>query len=139
MNSASGLACFHQRLVHLVGAQLVVAAFTGVDWLSCMDTHVSVDDEVRARYGLGRVAFDLDGRALGSGLVEKDTLGVEGRRAGKGEVEAELPCRMGEAGEDVVAVAAPGDLLARDRAAVFLEGENIGHDLAGMGAVRQPV
>ncbi len=46
---------------------------------------------------------------------------------------------MGKGGKHVVAVAAPDHLLARNRAAMFLEGHDVGHDLTGMGAVGQPV
>ena len=41
--------------------------------------------------------------------------------------------------QHVVAVADPGDGLACDRPAMLLEGHDVGHDLAGMGVVGQPV
>ena len=41
--------------------------------------------------------------------------------------------------QHVVAVAGPGEGLAGDRAAMLLEGHDVGHELAGMGVVGQPV
>ena len=41
--------------------------------------------------------------------------------------------------QHIVAVAGPGDGLAVDRAAMLLEGHDVGHELAGMGVVGQPV
>ena len=41
--------------------------------------------------------------------------------------------------QHVVAVAGPGEGLARHRTAMLLEGHDVGHELAGMGVVGQPV
>ena len=46
---------------------------------------------------------------------------------------------MNPAGRDIVAVAAPGHDLAGDRPLLFLQGHHVGHDLAGVRGVGQPV
>ena len=46
---------------------------------------------------------------------------------------------MGKAGEHVVAVTSPNNLLAFDRAIMFFKRHDIGHDLTRMRAIGQPV
>ena len=55
------------------------------------------------------------------------------------EIEPELPRCMQERGTDVVAIPRPDNLAPGNRAAMFLIGHHVGHDLAGMGAVGQAV
>ncbi|MPL67367.1 hypothetical protein SDC9_13058 [bioreactor metagenome] len=133
-----GLRLRHQRLVHLIGAQLVVPPLLRRFRVVHRDPGVG-DDQVRTLDRLRRVALDLDRHPLRAGEVDPFALGVEGLRPGEGEVEAELPGRLQERGADVVAVARPDHLAPGDRAAVLLIGHDVGHDLARVGAVRQPV
>ena len=60
-----------------------------------------------------------------------------GRRDPQAEFEARRGVHPG--GEHVVGVAAPRHGAAADRAAMLLEGHDVGHDLAGMRAPRQAV
>jgi hypothetical protein len=46
---------------------------------------------------------------------------------------------MDEGGADIVAIATPHDLFAFDRAVMFLERQDVGHDLTGVSAVGQAV
>lgn len=55
------------------------------------------------------------------------------------QVEAEARGGFQQRMQHVVAVAAPGEGLARHRPAMFLEGHYVGHELAGMGVVGQAV
>ena len=68
---------------------------------------------------------------------------VRGRRQfgrrGEAEGEAETGRGLDPAAGDIVAVAAPGDDLPRNRAAQLFEGHDIGHDLTGMRGLRQAV
>ena len=133
-----GVRLRHQAGVDLIAAQLVVAPFLG--GLGIVHRHPGVGhDQVGAPDGAGRVTLDLGLDALGAGEVDPFRLGVQRRRAGEGEVEPELPRRLDQRGADVVAVAGPHHLAPGDRAAMFLVGHHVGHDLAGMGAVGQPV
>ena len=128
----------HQRLVHLIGAQLVVPPFAGRLRIMHADPCIGHDKIGPLDSPVG-IALDGDVHALGAGLVDEDLLGVQRRRAGEHQVEPELSGRMGKAGKDIVAVAGPDHLAPADRAAMLFEGHDIGHDLAGMGAVGQPV
>ncbi len=97
------------------------------------------DNQVSTLHRRLGVALELDLRSLGAGLVDEYRLGVKLDRAGEGQIEAELPGGLDHRGGNVVAIARPHHLLARDRPVMLLEGQHIGHDLAGMGAVGQPV
>ena len=108
-----GLGLCHQRRVHLIGAQLVMAAFAG--GLAVMHRHPSIgDDQIGPRHRAGGVADDLDGRAFGACLLEENPFGIKRLGAGKGEVKAKLPGCMGKACKDIIAIAAPDDLFAGD-------------------------
>ena len=102
-----------------------------------MHRHPSIrDNKVRAFDGFHRVALDHDIRTLGTRLLNEHLLGIKRLWPGKGQIKPELPCRMGKARKHIVAVARPDDLFARDRPTLFLEGDDIGHDLARMGCGR---
>ena len=67
-----------------------------------------------------------------------DQLGRRAQRVGRGQAqrEAEPRRRLDPAARDVVAVAAPGHHLPGDRAAMLLERQHVGHQLAGMATRR---
>ena len=57
----------------------------------------------------------------------------------KHQFKIELLGGMGKTGKDVVTVTRPNHLLAFDRAVMLFKRHDIGHDLARMRAVGQPV
>ena len=59
--------------------------------------------------------------------------------AGEPQRKAEADGGVNPARRDVVAVAAPGHDLAGDRPLLFLQGHHVGHDLARVRGVGQPV
>ena len=128
----------HQGFVHLIGAQLVVAAFAGR--LRIMHGNPCIGhNQIGPRHGGHRIAHDIHIHALGAGFFDKSHFRVQRGWAGKHQIKAELPGSMGKAGKDVIAIATPDHLFTGDRAAMFFVGQDVGHDLTGVGAVGQPV
>jgi len=102
-----------------------------------------LETEKETRKKLGSAVTD-SGREVKRGEGKEgvaNLIGIYAVATGKteDEVEAELPGGVKERGADVVAVPRPDDAAAGDRAAVLLVGHHVGHDLAGMARVGQPV
>ena len=96
-------------------------------------------DAIRAGNRFHRIGGDMHARAALPGPAHDLGRRRQFVRHSQPQFEIELDRSMDPGGGHIVAVAAPGDRPAPDRAAMFLEGHHIGHELAGMGPVRQPV
>ncbi len=95
--------------------------------------------QIRAAHRFFNVPLDLDLHTFGPRLLNKFRLGIQRRWAGKNEIKAKLPGRMDEARTNVVAITRPDHALAPNRAAMLFKRQDIGHDLAWMAAVGQPI
>ena len=94
---------------------------------------------IGAPRGLKLVLAHLDLCALL--LRPREQLGRRREILGRGDVEPEAEPRRSvhPGGSDIIGVPDPGNCAAFDRALQLLEGHDIGHDLAGMGAAGEPV
>mmetsp|Transcript_23487 Transcript_23487/g.41323 ORF Transcript_23487/g.41323 Transcript_23487/m.41323 type:complete len:310 (+) Transcript_23487:1696-2625(+) len=121
----------HQFCIHLIAAQLVVPPLAR--GLRIVHRHPGVcHHKISTFHGNVRIAL--------CGIKTlKRRLGVQRLGAGEHEIKVKLFGRMGKAGKNVVAIPAPHNLFAFDRAIVFLERHDVRHDLARVRAVGQPV
>src|SRR6266436_6393591 len=94
---------------------------------------------IRADDGAFGVLPDVNGGARGSDPVEQRFLGSEFRRSCNRKLELKLTRRMHPGCKHVVGVSGPRHPAAPDRTAVLLESHHVRHDLARVGAPRQPV
>ena len=126
----------HQAFVHPVGREQIVAAL----FLAVVHRNPDVgNDRIRIAHGGNGIVMDAHPRAVRLRPGERFRRRAALRRAADGEIEIETRRGMDPARRDIVAVAAPGDALAGNGAALLLEGHHVRHQLAGVRAVRQPV
>ena len=127
---------FHQLVCHRKGLEDFEAAF-GVE-VAHRDEGVG-DHDIGAGDGFLGGLEQFDPALQFGGDVEIVLVRRVAVRRADGEGEAELGGGVDEAGADIVAIPDPGEAGAPEGEAVFFERHQVGHDLAGVRAVRQAV
>ena len=128
-----------QLRVHLVGReQIVPAAHLPLAFVGHGDPGVG-HHAARAGDRCMRVRRQLYPRARAPRPIHE--LGRRGEFGRGRDAQGEVEPRGGlnETLRDIVAVAGPGDHLARDGAAMLLEGHHVGHQLAGMRHIGEAI
>ena len=77
--------------------------------------------------------------AFGIGCFDQALIGAITHRAGQIHRKAEFRCRMNEGCRNIIAITNPGKFKPFERAFMFLDGHQIGHDLARMALIGQAV
>ena len=104
-----------------------------------MDTQVSTTRQSASPTMASRSSLTTTSPPLAAAQSRISADGAQGVGAGEAQGEAEARRRVNPRDRHVVAVAGPGDHAPGDGPQVLLEGHDVGHQLAGMGAVGQAV
>ena len=138
MKIASARGAAHQLGVDLIGREQVVAARASSS--SPIDTQQSeMTAAAPATAAHGILAQDRPSRRRRAPRSMRGGGGCNSLGQAMSSMEVEALRGVDPRRQHVVVVAAPGDLAAADRAAMLLEGEDVGHHLAGMRLLGQAV
>ncbi|MNX92789.1 hypothetical protein D3C86_1249420 [compost metagenome] len=97
------------------------------------------DDAIGPGHGLVGIVAQHDLAAIVAGPVQELVMRFGTHRHRHCHAVTEAGRAFHEGMQDIIAVTRPGNGLAFDRAAMFLEGHDVSHDLAGMRVVSQGV